>query len=73
MVLCLIALCICLLICALLCVTLGKQQTVTAKETYRAHIRIDNLHKIIKKLKKEIGWTDDNHKTKIMDKNDPYP
>jgi hypothetical protein len=68
MVLCLIGLCICLVVCALLCLTLSKQQTVTAKETYRAHIRIDNLHKIIKKLKKEIGWDDDRHKTRMMDR-----
>jgi hypothetical protein len=68
--LCLIGLCICLVICAILSIALSKQQILTAKETYRAHIRIDNLHKIINKLKKEIGWSDDNHKTKLMDKND---
>jgi hypothetical protein len=70
MILCLIGLCICLVICAILSIALSKQQILTAKETYRAHIRIDNLHKIINKLKKEIGWSDDNHKTKLMDKND---
>ena len=68
MILCLIGLCICLVICAILSVALSKQQILTAKETYRAHVRIDNLHKIITKLKKEIGWTDDNHKTRVMDK-----
>lgn len=70
MVLCLLGLSICLVICAVLCVSLEKQQVITAKETYRAHIRIDNLHKVIKKLKKEIGWTDDNHKTRMMNRDE---
>jgi hypothetical protein len=48
-------------------VSLEKQQVITAKETYRAHIRIDNLHKVIKKLKKEIGWDEARHVTKLMD------